>query len=195
MSTAIRLLTLEDLDGYIEHIEAHATESGRDGDPVFMPYGKDKPFVAAPSRELREKSWAVAVGEPGWNRCWGFFDGENLVGHAELSGSAIDSAMHRVRLGMGLMRPYRRQGHGRRLIVTLIDWARGQGFIDWIDLGVFAGNKAGQALYESTGFVVVTTTVDSFRVDGASIDDIEMTLPLSDHLSDLPSDRPSAQEA
>ena len=79
MSTAIRLLTLEDLDGYIEHIGAHATESGRDGDPVFMPYGKDKPFVAAPSRELREKSWAVAVGEPGWNRCWGFFDGETWV--------------------------------------------------------------------------------------------------------------------
>jgi len=180
MSLPIRPLTLDDLDDYVGHMASHAAESGRDGGPVFMPYGNDTPFDTGPSRSIREKSWAVAVGEPEWSRCWGLFDGATLVGHAEFHGPAIQAAMHRARLGMGILGPYRRQGHGRRLLTSLIDWARRERFLEWIDLGVFAGNEGARALYESMGFRVVGTLTDCFRVDGLSIDDIQMALRLAD---------------
>ncbi|MBT8208099.1 MAG: GNAT family N-acetyltransferase [Acidimicrobiia bacterium] len=176
--TSIQLLTPDDVDRYAAHMQEHARESGTDGDPIFMPYGEDAPFAPGPSMERRRTSWALAVGEPEWARCWGLIDDGVLVGHCEISSMFLVSALHRVGLGMGLLRPYRSQGHGRALLETAINFARGQPFLNWIDLGVFEGNDAAIALYEHHGFVETGRIVDRFRIGDRHVADISMSLDL-----------------
>lgn len=176
MAASIRLLTTEDLAAYVAHIGRHALESGQDGDPIFMPYGDNAPMEPEKNVERREKSWAIPVGEPEWARCWGVFDGHDIVGHCELGSMFLMSAIHRAGLGMGLQRGYRRQGHGRTLLETTIDFARTLPFLDWIDLGVFYGNDPAIALYLAYGFEEMGRVPDRFRVNGRQVGDISMSL-------------------
>jgi RimJ/RimL family protein N-acetyltransferase len=80
---------------------------------------------------------------------------------------------------MGVARSHRREGGGTLLLATAIEWARDQPMIDWIDLGVFSGNPGAKALYAGHGFMVLGRTIDRFRVDGKSLDEISMTLSVA----------------
>jgi len=170
------MLTVDDLDIYAAHFGRHSLESGKDGDPIFMPYGDDAPLDTDNSIERRLKSWSTPVGEPEWSRCWGLFDGERMVGACELGSIFLVSAIHRANLGMGLERAYRGQGHGRALLETAIEFARSQPFLDWIDLGVFTGNDPAIALYLAYGFEETGRVLDRFRVNGQKVGDISMSL-------------------
>lgn len=66
------------------------------------------------------------------------------------------------------------------MLETAIVWARREPGIDWIDLNVFADNPVAQRLYRRFGFEVIGRTPDRFRVDGASLDDLTMTLSVAD---------------
>ena len=55
-------------------------------------------------------------------------------------------------------------------------WAQNEHDIDWIDLSVLSANAGAQQLYEAHGFQVVGRTADRFRVNGQSVDEIELTL-------------------
>ena len=79
-------------------------------------------------------------------------------------------------MGMGIMPSHRGQGGGTLLLQTAIDWCRAQPEIDWFDLGVFADNPPAQALYRKFGFKEIGRRDDYFRIDGATVDNIEMTL-------------------
>jgi RimJ/RimL family protein N-acetyltransferase len=100
-----------------------------------------------------------------------------IVGHIELRGGRIGSELHRVTVGMGMLRAYVQKGHGRRLLETALAWAREQPQITWVDLGVFADNLPAIKLYERCGFAREHVRKDAFRHEsGVSIDDIFMTL-------------------
>lgn len=169
-------LGLGDLDPFVRHMQAHAAESGRDGDPIFMPWGREKPLDLADFRMRRRARVGRSLDEDGWERAWGLFDGEAIGGHVQLLGSAIPAARHRASVGMGLERAWRRRGWGEKLLTTALDWAREQTFLDWVDLGVFGENVAAHALYTKLGFRETGRVEDRYRVDGETIDDIEMTL-------------------
>jgi putative acetyltransferase len=56
-----------------------------------------------------------------------------------------------------LLRPYRGRGHGRRLIETVIEWARANGrrrIVLWSDVAFTAAHR----LYEKCGFVATQNT-------------------------------------
>lgn len=173
-------LAARDLDLFVRHMEVHASESGRNGDPVFMPWGRERPLDLADFRMRRRARLERPLDDDGWERAWGLFDGDRIVGHAQLLGGGIPAARHRASLGMGLERPWRRQGWGEQLLRTVLDWSRAQPFLDWVDLGVFGANAPAQALYEKLGFVETGRVEDRYRVDGERIDDIGMSVWVGD---------------
>ena len=174
---AVRLLTPDDLDAFIDHLRRHDAESGTEGDLPHGPYSRDDPFDEPARRERASTTWMKSTDDPGWRRCWGLMtaNGE-CVGTVTLTGMDLRTMMHRARLGIGIERAHRGRGHGRALMRASLDWAREQPNLDWIDLGVFRGNDLAQGMYERLGFTVLGSTPDIFRVDGVSIEDISMTL-------------------
>ena len=174
----IRALTLDDLEPYLVHLAAHGAESGRDGDVYFGPYGREHPLPVDEVRERTRERWAKPLDIPCWRRAWGGFDGDRIVSSASVAGGELPAGLHRVTLGMSVLRGHRRRGWGRRLLGVVVAWCRSQPSVAWLDLGVFADNLPARALYERAGFEVIGETRDRWRLDGHRVDEIAMTLPV-----------------
>lgn len=175
----IRMVKLSggDLDALARHIVLQSAESGRDGSPHFA---ISRTFVREEVRHNLALRLARELDEPLWGRAWALWgpDGE-IVGNLELRGGRVPAELHRATLGMGIMRAYTGQGHGRRLLTTAIRWAREVAELEWIDLGVFAENTPARKLYARLGFVELGTRAEAFHLDaGVTVDDVEMTLEL-----------------
>lgn len=173
----IAQLAEADLPALVAHIARHSRESGTGGDLIFRPRTSDAPIDELATIERHKAGWAQPLDEPYWLRTWGVLEGHQLRGHLDLHGGRLASESHRALLGMGVERGWRGRGHGRALLAAAIAWARDRE-LAWLDLGVFAHNHRARALYAAVGFVEVGITRDRFRVDGAPIDDVAMTLAL-----------------
>ena len=111
-------------------------------------------------------------------RTWAAFDEDGaILGHADLRARGPDHTGHRALLGMGVRLPHRRRGLGTRLLETVTDWARAEGFA-WVDLFVLEPNTPAQTLYRRFGFVEVCRYTDFFRIGDDSVGDIGMALDL-----------------
>jgi RimJ/RimL family protein N-acetyltransferase len=179
----VSLLEEQDVEAFLAHVGRHAPESGRNGAPIFHPHPRDAPWDPVSKREPTLARWRAAVGELDWERAWGVWAIDRtgaaaIVGHVDLRGGRLLSSMHRARLGMGIEEGFRGRGLGRLRMEAAIAWGYAQR-LKWIDLGVFAHNTAARSLYERCGFVETGRVADLFRVDGASIDDVQMSLKLS----------------
>jgi RimJ/RimL family protein N-acetyltransferase len=173
VNVSIRLLRTSDLRAAGQHIERHAAESGRDGDIVFAPFSE---FDREAYEASRYESWRRAIDLPGWERCWGALLQDRIVGHLDLTGGHLYSALHRARLGIGVERSQRGNGIGTALLHTAIRWAKSEQALIWIDLAVFAHNQRARRLYEKLGFRETGHTLDAYRLGKQSIDDVHMTL-------------------
>jgi RimJ/RimL family protein N-acetyltransferase/uncharacterized protein YhfF len=180
MSRPIRPLGPADLDAYTDLMLQEHAESGSDGDPYFGPYSRYEIFPADGMRERTRERWRTPLDEIGWRRAWGVFDGPQLVGSGHVAGGSLPTELHRGTLGVGILRGYRQRGLGRRLIGEIVAWCRAEPRLDWLDLGVFADNAPAWALYRKIGFVLLGDAPDRYRIDGHSIEDITMTLPVSE---------------
>lgn len=176
MSLSLRLLRLVDLRAAGRHIERHAFESGRNGDLIFAPFTE---LDREAYEDTRKETWRRATDVPGWERCFGAFEGERIVGHVDLTGSSLYSALHRARLGIGVEREYRARGTGTALLSAALAWARGEKDLVWIDLSVFAHNERALRLYERLGFRHTGRSDDAYRLGAMQIDDVHMTLRLA----------------
>ena len=178
MNKEIRLrpTTVEDAPKYIEHLQRHFAESGKD-DLIFHPMLDLQNRVEADEIKKIAEKWAKKIPEEGSRLTWIAETSERIIGHVDLSPMGVASARHRLQLGMGLEKPARGYGWGTLLLKAAIRWSRENAF-DWIDLDVFAHNEPALKLYSSQGFQSVGTTKDLFRIGGKSIDDIHMTLDL-----------------
>ncbi len=174
----IGLLEPTAIGALVDHLIRNALESGRDGDPLARARSADDLPDRATLHERLRSGWARGVGDPGWERAFGLWADHVLVGHVDLRGGTLASDLHRATLGIGIERPWRRAGWGRKLMQTASEWAHAH-HLAWIDLGVFAENAPARALYTSLGFVEVGRTVDRFRIDGRQVDDISMVLRLT----------------
>lgn len=74
-----------------------------------------------------------------------------VVGSASLDGSTMSRFGHAVRLVLGVRRDCWRQGLGRALVKTLLDWADTRGIVR-TSLEVVETNVGAIRLYESLGF-------------------------------------------
>jgi len=176
---AVRLLRVDDLDACLQCIEKVHVTSGVAGAGHSHPYHRTEPFDLKQRRARELARWSAELGQPNWRRAWGLIDRDEIVGELSLTGGSLQSEMHRVGLGMGIVPTHQRRGGGTMLLRAAIAWATGQPTIDWIDLGVFSDNPGARALYRRMGFSEIGTTHDRFRVDGVSLDDTSMTLDVS----------------
>ena len=184
MNLVVRRAQLSDVARIVEHFFRQADESGKGGSPHFGP-----PPALSPSECIQRLAEGLgrSLDEPGWERTFLLvqpgmhpLDVEKIVGHGELRADGMPSRSHRAQLGMGIERAYTRQGHGARLLGSLLIFALQDTRLDWIDLGVFEPNLPAQKLYRRFGFVETGRVEDMFRLgEGVSVGDIQMTLRLS----------------
>lgn len=102
-------------------------------------------------------------------------ESDKVVGWCEIV--AKDNNNDVGHLGMGLLKEYRGQGIGKKLIKTAIKNAKEYGF-SFIELSVRKSNLKAINLYEHIGFENVHTTTDGITVAGITEDVIEMKLTL-----------------
>ena len=174
----IRLLAADEIPAYADHLNRNLKTSGLDDTPIFAIRSRSTQMDTDDIAERLLVSLAKTT-EHGWKKIWAAWDGDLLIGGVALmTDRNAPSQMHRATLGMGLELDYRHMGLGKRLMNEATQWAKGQAFLKWIDLGVFSHNASARRLYESCGFIECGRTIDAFRVDGHSIDDIQMVLDL-----------------
>jgi len=173
----IRPAELSDIRELFEHTVRHFAESGRDGDFIFAPH-EDGQAETFEDCELRyRKGWTKPLTERRWERVWVLTDGNKIFGEAKLLHSPpLQTSLHRSWLAMGIEREYRGKGYGPKLLQTVINWAKAQPTLEWIQLQVFENNTPAKRLYKKFGFVECGTTPDLFRINGNKIDDTTMIL-------------------
>jgi ribosomal protein S18 acetylase RimI-like enzyme len=172
----IRRAELTYVDAFVRFILDHAAESGREGSPHFA---LSRYLVRDEVRSNAMARWCRPLNEPLWGRAFLLWAGAGVVGYVELRGGRIPAEMHRATLSMGVLRAFTGQGYGGRLIEVVVDWARKEAKLAFIDLGVFASNERAQKLYRKMGFQEQGRREDAFRLDsGVSVDDIQMSLDL-----------------
>jgi RimJ/RimL family protein N-acetyltransferase len=182
MPHAIRLLDHRDAVALAEHSLRAMATSGVPPTPKFVPFAfRDLPPQTALVARY-EATWAIPVGQPGWNRCFGLVDASGQIrGEAGLRTGTLRAQSHRATMWLGLETAFRGKGQGQALLQALIDWAAAATTLAWIDLGVFAHNTPGRRLYTRLGFVETGRTIDAFRVDDERIDDILMSLDVAQY--------------
>ncbi len=80
---------------------------------------------------------------------------------------------HVGEVGLWVLKPYRRQGVGRRLMEWMLSWADQSG-LEKVILNVFATNHAALALYANLGFVEEGRRARQFKVEDGYVDEILM---------------------
>lgn len=180
----IRVAHMADVPPFVEHFTQHMQESGRMGSPHFA---TGRAVDADEEQRDAASSWGRSMGEPHWARVWlltfaycGLSGGKavRIVGHLRLRGGSSAAEMHHAVLDMGIQRRFTGHRHGARLIASAIAWAREATTLERIHLGVFSINGPARKLYRRMGFGEVGVFPDAFRIDGVSIDDVRMALPL-----------------
>ena len=100
-----------------------------------------------------------------------------LVGHAVVVPMALAATRHIVRLTIVVHPGAERQGIGRRLLSSLIEWARAAPGVRKIELNVRSTNAGAIALYRSLGFEEQGRQRERICIDELTfIDDLEMGL-------------------
>ncbi|MGZ3789708.1 MAG: N-acetyltransferase family protein [Bacteriovorax sp.] len=172
----IALAALEDLENLIDHDIRHMREAGYNGQ-LAHPFPRNYPFEKERMMEQKKKGWTTDLGTAGWSRSFLLIENNKIQGHLNLK-NVFHGTLHRAELGMGIEAPMRGKGGGKLLMKTALSWAREQGFLEWIDLSVFAHNLPARKLYASFGFHELCTVKDLIRIEGTSIDDVKMVLKL-----------------
>ena len=161
--------------------DAYVVESERENENnvYFGAYSITEPY---PTEEIKKNTierWIKTTDTPGWRRAWGIFDSDRIIGSADIAGGDLPTSLHRVDFGIGIMKEYRNLGLGSKLINTIIDWCKEQPSISWIDLGVFSGNDVAKIVFKKNGFKEIGYKKDAWLVDGNSIGETVMTIPVN----------------
>jgi RimJ/RimL family protein N-acetyltransferase len=102
-------------------------------------------------------------------------DEKAVVGWCDVSPRSFEGLRHVGRLGMGLLRGYRGQGLGRRLLREVLNRIFAKG-LSRVELEVFASNIAAVRLYEQEHFVIEGRKRRARILDGVEDDVIVMGL-------------------
>lgn len=172
MSFNIKICPLKDAKAYTDHCLTHMQEKGI-GDIYVHPFSSSHKWDKEEYLNGLIDKWSLPPFAPNWEIAWVAEINEKFVGHLNLRCGGIDALKHRMRLGMGIEKPYRSIGIGKALVEAATQWARKQEQIFWIDLSVFSKNVPARKLYERFNFLEAYLVEDALRVDGEIIDDIQ----------------------
>ncbi len=77
-------------------------------------------------------------------------------------------------LGMLVIKGYRGQGIGTKLVAHALEWAKAQPAVEKVVLGVFSDNRRAVRLYEKFGFKVEGVKRKHYYIAGRHADEIDM---------------------
>jgi ribosomal protein S18 acetylase RimI-like enzyme len=138
----------------------------------------------------RERRWLQIVEAPPVERSAAFIreliaglgvqvvavdEADKVVGWCDIVRGERETVAHTGSLGMGLLKEYRGQGLGRKLMDAAIAAAKSQG-VERVELEVYASNAAAVTLYRKLGFREEGRKLKARKVDGAYDDSIVMAL-------------------
>ena len=101
--------------------------------------------------------------------------GDQVVGWCDITPGRREGFTHCGTLGMGVLRGYRGQGIGTRLMERTIDAAKARG-LERVELEVYASNGPAISLYEKRGFVHEGVKRRARKLDGVYDDILVMAL-------------------
>jgi len=171
----IRLLTIDDIDKWLEQCAIVDAESG-EGGIYFGPYSRKDKFSKERIKKKTLDRWSRNMDTPNWRKAWGIFHNQRIIGNSQIQAGELVTGLHRVEMGIVILKEYRNKGLGRRLLEVIIDWCHNQDSIHWIDLGVFSGNNNAMALFKKAGFKKVGHKEDCWLIDGNSISETLMSI-------------------
>ena len=100
-------------------------------------------------------------------------DNGKVIGWADIFPFDNPRLSHRGSLGMGMLKSYRGQGIGTRLLEATLKKAKDSG-LEKIELTVYTSNPGGIALYKKMGFVEEGLIKAYRKLDGVSYDGLLM---------------------
>jgi RimJ/RimL family protein N-acetyltransferase len=161
MMVEIRPITADDVEGFHRAVDAVARER------KYLALLEAPPLASAREFVLKH----IAKGNP---QFVAIADG-SVVGWCEVVRLDRPAYAHAGVLGMGLLAPFRGQGHGRRLVETTLQAAKLAGF-SRVELTVYADNPHAIALYERVGFAREGIKRRAMCIDGRFGDVIMMAI-------------------
>lgn len=174
----VELLTVKDINSYIQHLQRHFSESINDS-LIFHPYEVLPDFNTSSNKEKLKKTWQASTASALWERVWAVKVKDQIIAHLDIHSHHLSMVKHRAIMGMGIEQDYRGQKIGMQLIIRAIDWALEEKRLDWLDLNVFSHNLKALKLYQQNGFQKTGEQKDLFRVKGQKINDISMTFDIN----------------
>ncbi|MYN07385.1 GNAT family N-acetyltransferase [Pseudoduganella aquatica] len=165
---SIRALDPRETEQFFVYLNDHLRDNGTHGHPLFQPMPRSQSVFPEEKAVAFIKGMGIAVGQPGWRRAWAATGQDGILGHVDLRARPEGGSAHRALLGMGVHRMARRQGLGRVLVRSAMDWARQAG-LEWVDLEVLSINEPARALYRDCGFRQTGEIADMFRIDGEQL--------------------------
>ena len=96
-----------------------------------------------------------------------------IVANLAVSAHQHTQTAHAAGLGMSVLRPYRGQGIGSRLLDTAIEWGERRA-LRRLELEVLSNNPRARRLYERKGFVIEGCRRGAVEVDGSFVDSLLM---------------------
>lgn len=100
-----------------------------------------------------------------------------VVGWADVFPEDSPRMCHRGSLGMGVLKDYRGQGVGTKLLTATIEKSKQMG-LEKIELNVYSNNLNAIKLYKKLGFTEEGMIKNYRKLDGKYFDSIIMALPL-----------------
>lgn len=132
-------------------------------------------LVAAPPLDAVRASVLEAMAR-GVARYVALCDGK-VIGWCDISPDPHEGFRHSGELGMGVIKAFRKQGAGSRLLRATLARAREIG-LQRVELEVFASNADAIHLYAKEGFLVEGVKKHARRIDGYADDIIIMALAI-----------------
>ena len=164
----------------MRHAEAHASESGNGTTVRYGFRGPSDPFDRERIRRFLENGLSRPIDAAGWCRVWIAEGPEDVRGSVGLRAHTRPEARHRALVNVGVLEPYRRQSIAAELLEAAVRWATSQPALTWLDSNVFGHNEPALRLHKKLGFTEIARLTDMYRIDGAPIDDVWLTLRLRD---------------
>lgn len=137
----------------------------------------------------RERMWLAFTEAPSYEHMRSFVSGlikdndiqvyavldDKVIGWCDITRRKRNVYAHTGSLGMGILKPYRGNGLGSRMMDECIRQAKANG-IEKVCLEVYGHNKAGRALYDKFGFIQEGVKLKEVKVDGKYYDNVIMGL-------------------
>ena len=99
----IRMLTIDDIDEWLDQCAIVDAESGEDG-IYFGPYSRKDKFSKDKIKKKTLDRWTRNMDIPNWRKAWGIFHNQRIVGNAQIQAGELPTGLHRVEMSIVILK-------------------------------------------------------------------------------------------